>query len=158
MAITNTVSHSRPDLCSNRKLQTNVAKTHSRENAGVTVTGARPCGASVLVKNRFQPLQMLMVDHHIDTNLEEVLQGQNNDKHSVTKAVNAKSIQSNVKPLLASQENKLLVWEKTGFLAKGISEGCYTKNHSESTNVCQATLAGEFSMHRPIGEQILSRN
>ena len=51
-------------------------------------------------------------------------------------------------------------WEKnkTGFLAKGISEGCYTKNHLESTNVCQATLAGEFSMHRPNSEQIPSRN
>ena len=33
--------------------------------------------------------------------------------HSVTKAVNAESIQSNVRPLLASQENKLLVGKKT---------------------------------------------
>ena len=101
---------------------------------------------------------MLMGDYHVEPQLQEVLQGQNNDKHSVTKAVNVESIQSNVKPLLASQENELLVGKKTGFLAKGISEGCYTKNHLESTNVCQATLAGEFSMHRPIGEQILSRN
>ena len=88
LAITKTVSRSRPDLCPNRKLQTNTSQAGSRENAGVTVTGAIPCGASVLVKNRFQPLQMFMVDDHIDNNSDEVLQGQNNDRHSVTKAAN----------------------------------------------------------------------
>ena len=91
--VLSTVSRYRSDLSSNKKLPTNVAKTDCRKNVGVTVTRARPCGASVLLQNRFQPLQMLMGDHHIEPHLEEVLQGQNNDKHSVTKAVNAESIQ-----------------------------------------------------------------
>ena len=85
-------------------MQTSVAKTDCRKNVGVTVARARPCGASVLLQNRFQPF-LLMGDNHVEPQLEVVLQGQNNDKHSVTKAVNAESIQSNVKPLLASQEN-----------------------------------------------------
>ena len=47
---------------------------------------------------------------------------------------------------------------KTGTLAKGISEGCCTENHSENTNVCQAIPAGELSMHTPISKQVLTRN
>ena len=51
---------------------------------------------------------------------------------ALQKLLMQKVYKSNVKPLLASQENKLLVGKKnkkTVFLAKGISEGCYTKNH-----------------------------
>ena len=116
LAITSTVSRFRSDLSSNKKLQTSVEKTDCRKNVGVTVTGACPCGASVLLQNRFQPLQMLMGDHHVEPHLAEVLQGKNNDKHSVTKAVNAESIQSNVKPLLASKENKVLVGKKQNWV------------------------------------------
>ena len=43
-----------------------------RKNVGVTVTGARPCGASVLLQHRFQPLQMLMGDHHVESQLDKV--------------------------------------------------------------------------------------
>ena len=78
LAITSTVSRYRSDLSSSKKLQTNVAKTNCRKSVGVTVTGAGPCGASVLLQNRFQPLQMLLGDHHVKPQLEEVLQGQNN--------------------------------------------------------------------------------
>ena len=60
--------------------------------------------------------------------------------------------------LVGLPRKRIIGGKKTGFLAKGISESCYAKNHLESTNVCQATLAGEFSMHRTTGEQIPSRN
>ena len=113
LAITSTVSRYHSDIPSNKTLQTNVAKTDCKRNDGVTVAGACPCGASVLLQNRFQPLQMLMTDNHVEPQLEEVLQGLNNDNHSVSNAVNAESIQSNFKPLLASQENELLVGKKT---------------------------------------------
>ena len=113
LAITSTVSRYRSDLPSNKILQTSVAKTECKRNVGVTVAGARPPGSSVLLKNRFQPLQMLMTDNYVEPQSEEVLQGLNNDKHSLSNAVNAESIQSNVKPLLASQENKSLVGKKT---------------------------------------------
>ena len=79
---------------------------------GVTVAGARSSGAPVLLKNRFQPLQMFMSDDYNEPQSEETLQGSNNDKHSLSNAVNAKSIQSNVKPLLASQENDILAGKK----------------------------------------------
>ena len=59
LAITSTVSRYCSDLPSNKILQTSVAKTECKRNIGVTVAGARPCGASVLLKNRFQPLQMI---------------------------------------------------------------------------------------------------
>ena len=75
---TRTVSRYHSDLSSSKKLQTNVAKTNCRKSVDVTVTGAGPCGASVLLQNRFQPLQMLLGDHHVKPQLEEVLQGQNN--------------------------------------------------------------------------------
>ena len=80
LAITNTVQRSHPDPCFNKKLQTNAAKADRRKSVGVTVTGASPCGASVLVKNRFQPLQMLLVGDHIDDSSEQVLQGQKSDR------------------------------------------------------------------------------
>ena len=110
-SITSTVSRYCPDLPSKNTLQTSVTETECKRNVGVTVAGARPSGASVLLKNRFQPLQMLMGDNYLEPQLEEVLQGLNNDKHSLSNAVNAKSIQSNVKPLLASQENVKTWWE-----------------------------------------------
>ena len=122
LAITSTVSCHCSDPSSNKKLQASVEKTDCTKNVGVTVTGARPCGASVLLQNRFQPLQMLMGDCHVEPQSQQDLQGQN-DKHSVTKAVNAKSIQSNFKLLLASQENELLVGEKK----LGLSQREYLK-------------------------------
>ena len=112
LATTSTVSRHCSYPSSNKKLQASVEKTGCTKNVGVTVTGARPCGASVLLQNRFQPLQMLMGDCHNEPQARQVLQG-HNDKHSVAKAVNVKCIQSNVKPLLASQENDLLVGKKT---------------------------------------------
>ena len=90
LAITSTVSRYRSDLPSNKILQTSVAKSDCKKNVGVTVAGARPCGASVLLKNRFQPLQMLMSDNYVEPQLEEVLQGLNNDKHSVSNAVSCR--------------------------------------------------------------------
>ena len=159
LSITNTVQCLHPDPCYNKKSQTNTAEADSRKSVGVTVTGASPCRSSVLVKNRFQPLQMLLVDDHIDDRSEQVLQGQKSDRYSLTKAVNVKNVQPNIKPLLSVQENKLLVGKnKTGSLARGRSEGCHSKNHSKSTNVCQATPAGELSMHKTIDKQMLSRN
>ena len=160
LAITSTVSPYRPHFPSNNTLQTSVTEVECERNVGVTVTGARSSGAPVLLKNRFQPLQMLMRDDYNEPRLEETLQGFNNDKHSFLNAVNAQSIQSHVKPLLASQENEILAGKKNkiGSLARGIAEGCNTKNHLESANICQATLAGESNMHRPIDKQIPSRN
>ena len=70
----------------------------------------------MLVKNRFQPLQMLLVDEHIDDSSEQVLQGQKSDRYSLTKVVDVKNVQPNIKPLLASQENKLLVGKKQSWV------------------------------------------
>ena len=55
---------------------------------------------------------MLLVDDHIDDSSEQVLQGQKIDRYSLTKVVDVKNVQPNIKSLLASQENKLLA-EKT---------------------------------------------
>ena len=103
LPITSTVSRYHPDLSSNNTLQTSVTEAECKRNVGVTVAGAHPSGASVLLQNRFQPLQMLMSDDYNEPQLQEILQGSNNDKYSLSNAVNVKSIQSNVKPLLASQ-------------------------------------------------------
>ena len=66
LAITSSIQCSRPGPCRDRKLQTKKAKVCREKSTGVTVTGASPYRASVLLKNKFQPLQMLMVDDHMD--------------------------------------------------------------------------------------------
>ena len=68
--------------------------------------------------------------------------------------------QPNIKSLLASQENKLLVEKKnkTGSLAWESPEGCILKNHSRNANVYLATRAGEPNINKSIDKQMLCRN
>ena len=121
LAITKTVSHSFHQNVQNKKLQKNVTNVNGKEGVHVGVTGASPDGAVASVQNRFQPLQMLMVDGKSD----EVLQDQQNDRHSVKKFANIQSTQPSTRPKLAFQANNSLVGKnKTGTLSKGIFEGC----------------------------------
>ena len=109
LAMTETVSHYKFDQSiKNKKLKTNVTSVNGKEGVRVTVTGASPEGALVSVKNRFHPLQMLMVDDNSD----EVLQDQQNDKHGVKKFANVQSAQPSTRPKLAFQANNLLVGKK----------------------------------------------
>ena len=87
-------------------------------SVGVTVTGASPYRAAVLAKNKFQSLQMLMIDEHTDDSSEQLLQGQKSDSYSIIKAVNVKNVQPKTTPLLEPEENKTLV-EKNWVFGKG---------------------------------------
>ena len=53
LTTTKTVSHFSPDRSVQRKLQSNVVNVDGKGNVGVTVSGASPHGALVLLKNRF---------------------------------------------------------------------------------------------------------
>ena len=57
------------------------------KSTGVTVTGASPYRASVLLENKFRPLQMVMVEDHIDNSSNLLLQGQKSDRSSLTQTV-----------------------------------------------------------------------
>ena len=149
----------RPHPCHNKKSQTNTAKANKEKSTGVTVTGVRPCKASVLVKNKFQPLQTLMIDDHIDDSSEQLLQGQRVIGAALKKLLMSKMYSQKLHPCLHLKKiNQWWEKNKTGFLARGSSEGCQLESHSMNTNVCQATPAGEFSMHKNIDKQMLSRN
>ena len=108
LAITKTVSHSFHQMSQVKNCKRNVTNVNGKEGVRVTVTRASPDRAVVSVQNRFQPLQMLMVDGNSD----EVLQDQQNERHSVKIIANIQSTEPSTKPKLAVQANNLLVGKK----------------------------------------------
>ena len=143
------------------------SKVIFRENkVGVTVAGASPCRAPVLLKNRFYPLQAFLSDDYNDESsqdsfqITERAQGHRKHTYSIENAVNVSKTQPKFTPLVATQKNNPLAGKKKkiGSFDRGNSVGGVVENHSKSANVCQTVPPGICSIHKTIDQTVLDRN